>query len=251
MKEEFLTTQGLQVRYKIAGEGPVILILHGWGSRGDRWEKVGELLSKHNFSVVIPDLPGFGKSEEPTSPWGIEEYHNFVEEFVSTLGPKEFYLLGHSFGGGLALAYAVQHPDKVKKLFLVAAAIRRKKNLRKNTLRVIAKIGKLFSLLPFYTLFRKAVYKYIIRTSDYPYQKGIMKDIYLKIVDQDLSPLLSGVKVPTVILWGAKDDVLPLGDAYFIREHIANSQFIVFPEGDHDPEQRMPEILAEKIAILL
>jgi len=247
VKEKKIHLHNIAVNYKMVGSGPVLLVLHGWGSRNDKWEKVGELLSRHNFSVVIPDLPGFGKSEQPKSPWGIEEYRVFVEEFVNTLGLKEFYVLGHSFGGGLALAYTAGHKERVKKLFLVAPAIRRKKNLRKHILRAAAKIGKLFSFLPFYSLFRKAVYKYIIRTSDYPYQKGVMKDTYLKVVGQDLSLLLSEVKVPTVILWGEKDDVVSVEDAYFIKEHIKDSQLALLPEGDHDIEQKMPQAFTQKI----
>jgi len=247
MREEILNVQGLQVSYKTAGEGPAVLILHGWGSSSASWQSVQVGLSQQGYEVIIPDLPGFGKSAEPRSPWGIEKYRVFVEEFVNALGLKEFYLLGHSFGGGLALAYTAKNPERVKKLFLVAAAIRREKSLRKHILRTAAKIGKFFSFLPFYALFRKAVYKYIIRTSDYPYQKGIMKDIYLKVIGQDLFPLLSEVKVPTVILWGEKDDVVSVEDAYFIKKHIKDSQLALFPEGDHDIEQKMPHAFTQKI----
>jgi len=163
MREDTLNVQGLQVSYRTAGEGPVVLILHGWGSKSDRWEKVGELLSGHNFSVIIPDLPGFGKSETPKSPWSIEDYYGFVKEFTDRLGLKEFYLLGHSFGGGLALFYTTKHPEKVKKLFLVAAAIRRKKSLRKSIFKMLSRMGKVFSFLPFYSLFKKAFYKYVVK----------------------------------------------------------------------------------------
>jgi len=247
MREKTLNIEGLKVSYKIAGEGPALLILHGWGSRSDRWKKVGELLSSKGCSVVILDLPGFGKSEAPRSPWGIEDYRVFVEEFVDVLGLQKFSLLGHSFGGGLALAYTVKHPERVKKLLLVAAAIKRATSLRKSIFKVAAKVAKAFSFLPFYFLFRKAVYRYIIRKSDYPYQTEVMKDTYLKVIEQDLSPFLSEVMIPTVILWGEKDDVVPIQNAYFIKEHIKNSQLVVFSEGDHDVEQKMPQALSQKI----
>jgi len=245
--EKKIRIDELEMNYKIAGEGQPILILHGWGSRSERWEKVGELFSRHNFSVIIPDLPGFGKSEKPKSPWGIEEYRAFVEEFVDTLGLKEFYLLGHSFGGGLALAYTARHKERVKKLFLVAAAIRRKKSLRKSTFRTAAKLGKFFSFLPFYSLFKKAFYKYVIKKSDYPYQAGVMRGSYLKVIGQDLSPFLSEIFVPTVVLWGEKDDVVSVQDAHFIAEHITDAKLVLLPEGDHDLERKMPEALTEKI----
>ena len=251
MKEETLRILGLQVSYKTAGEGPAVFILHGWGSKSERWEKVADLLSQQNFSVIIPDLPGFGKSEQPKSPWGIEDYYVFVKEFVDTLGLKEFYLLGHSFGGGLALFYATRHKEKVKKLFLVAAAIRREKSLKKSIFKLLSTIGKVFSFLPFYPLFKKAFYRYVIKKSDYPYQAGIMKGTYLKVIGQDLSPLLAEVFVPTIVLWGVKDGVVPIKDAYFIAEHISNAKLVLVPEGDHDLEQKMPETLAQKILSFL
>jgi pimeloyl-ACP methyl ester carboxylesterase len=251
LQERKVDIQGIKVSYKIAGDGPAILILHGWGSRSDRWERVAALLLQHTFSLIIPDLPGFGKSEEPKFPFGIGEYHSFLKEFVDVLGLKEFYLLGHSFGGGLALAFSVKHPEKVKKLFLFAAAVRRQEDTRKSILRRIAKTVKIFSFLPFYAVFRKGVYKYVIGKSDYPYQKGVMKDSYLRVIAQDLSPLLPYVTVPTVILWGDKDDVVPLKDAHFLKEHIPNAELAILPNGDHDAEQRIPETLSSKILSFL
>lgn len=246
-----LDIDGLKINYKVAGEGPVILVLHGWGSDSARWESVQVRLAQQGFQVVIPDLPGFGKSEQPKSSWNIEDYSIFVEKFVDALSLKEFYLLGHSFGGGLALLYAVKHPEKIQKLFLFAAAIKREKSFRKDFLKIVAKVTKIFSFLPFYFLFRKAMYKYVIRTSDYSYQKGIMKDTYLKVIKQDLSPLLSKIKIPTIVLWGKKDDVISVKDAYFIKEHIADSELVIFPEGDHDIERKMPEVLVKNIVNFL
>ena len=251
MREDILNVQGLQVSYRTAGEGPAILILHGWGSRSDRWIRVMELLSDNKYSVIIPDLPGFGKSETPKSPWSMEDYYGFVKEFADRLGLKEFYLLGHSFGGGLALFYATKHPEKVKKLFLISAAIKRKKSLRKSIFKMLSRIGKVFSFLPFYSLFKKAFYKYVVKKSDYPYQAGVMKGTYLKVIGQDLSPFLTEIRVPTIVLWGEKDDYISVKDAHFIAEHITDAKLVLVPEGDHDLERKMPEILTQKILSFL
>ena len=203
------------------------------------------------MSDIIPALPGFGKSEKPKSSCGIENYYVFVKEFVDTLELKEFYLLGHSFGGGVALFYATRHKEKVKKLFLVAPAIRREKSFRKSIFKLLSKIGKVFSFLPLYPLFKKAFYRYVIRKSDYPYQAGIMKGTYLKVIGQDLSPLLAEVQVPTIVLWGSKDDVVPVHDYHFIAENINNAKHVLMAEGDHDLEQKMPEILTQKLLSFL
>ncbi len=246
MKEETIIINGMTIGYKIVGQGPTILILHGWGSSSDRWAQVSELLSQRNFSVIVPDLPGFGKNSQPLSVWGIEEYSALVSSFVEKLGLAKFVLLGHSFGGGLAVKYASRHPEKVRKLILVASAIRRGKTPYKTAMRILAKIFKLFSFLPLYGFFRKALYKYAVR-SDYAYQAGIMKEIYLKVINEDLSPLLSRISVPTLIVWGEKDDVLSVADSHFINKHIEKSKLVLIPHADHDIEQHMPEALVEKI----
>jgi len=78
-----------------------------------------------------------------------------------------------------------------------------------------------------------------------------MKGTYLKVIGQDLLPLLSMVRVPTIVLWGEKDDYIPVKDAYFIAEHITDAKLVLVPEGDHDLERKMPEILTQKILSFL
>ncbi len=247
MKEETIILGGGAVHYKIVGAGPTILILHGWGSRSDRWIEVANMLSQQNFSVVLPDLPGFGKSSIPPAPWGPEDYCNFVEQFVQKIGLQNFCLLGHSFGGGVALLYAIKHAEQVQKLFLVAAALRRKNTAKKQFFLGVAKIGKIFSFLPLYPLFRKVFYRFIVRRSDYLYQKGVMKESFLKVIGQDLSAYVPQVKASTFIFWGEKDDVVPIADAYFIKQNIPGAILVTFPEGNHDIEQHMPDELAKHI----
>lgn len=224
-----------------------ILILHGWGSRAAAWKEVADFLENDGYKVIVPDLPGFGQNPAPEKPWGVDEYMEWVDEFVKQNNLSRFFLLGHSFGGGLAVKYSVKFPEKVEKLFLVAAAYSRRKTAKRIFFGVISKIFRIFSFLPFYNLARKAFYKFIIRKSDYIYAKGVMKESYLKIINEDLSYLLFSIKVTTVIIWGKKDDVTPIKLAYFAKEKIKNSELTIIDEGDHDLERKMPRILSEKI----
>jgi len=246
-QEHTVDIDNLTVHYKIAGKDPAILILHGWGSKSDRWMQVAELLSQNNFSVVVPDLPGFGKSGAPSFAWSTEDYCNFVEQFVQKLGLQNFFLLGHSFGGGIAVVYASKFRTRVKKLVLFASAVFRRKTARRTLFMIIASIFKVFSFAPFYGLFRKAFYRFIVRKSDYPYTSGVMKEIYKKVIGNDLSSYLSSIQMPTFIIWGDRDDVIPPANAYLIQQKIKNSQIAIMPGGDHDIEQHMPEVLAQKI----
>jgi len=224
-----------------------LLILHGWNSNSDRWQEVAEPISKKGFRVLVPDLPGFGKSDALENDWNTNQYIDWLEQFIKDFDLKDFYLMGHSFGGALASKLAVKHAQDVEKLFLVSAACRRTKTGKKTSLAAISKIVKLFSFLPFYKLFRKAVYKFIIRKSDYTYVDGTLKQTYLNVISEDLSFHLPFIKVPTVIIWGQKDASTPIEDAYFINKQIKNSKLIIIPEAGHDLNRKQPDILANKI----
>jgi len=244
---------GIKTNYQVFGEGEPFLILHGWGSNSDRWANVADLISKGvpggpgPFKVIVPDLPGFGKTDVLSAPWDTNKYINFIEQFIKELNIGEFYLFGHSFGGALTAKIAVKHVQDVKKLFLVSAACVREKTAKKNVYKRGAKFIKLFKFLPYYALFRKAVYKYIIRRSDYIYFEGVMKETYLKVVAEDVSFQLPFIKVPTVIIWGDKDDSTPIEDAKVINEKIKNSRLVIIPGAGHRLNKENAEILAEDV----
>ncbi len=252
--------KGLEINYEVIGEGNrgaqpkagrtrwegcSLLILHGWGSNSGRWEKVGELLAEKGVKVIIPDLPGFGSSQKPFEAWGLDDYCEFIQEFTKLLNLEKFYLLGHSFGGALAVKCSLKFPEKINKLFLVSAACFRRRALKKRLFYIISKILKIFSFLPGYQSIKKGFYKFIIRKSDYLNTEGVMKDIYLKIIKEDLSDILSQVQVPTIIIWGGQDDVTKIKEARLINEKIKGSRLKVIPNAGHDLNVKTPEELSE------
>ncbi len=228
-----------------------ILILHGWQSKAAAWKETADFLIRDGYRVIVPDLPGFGDNPPPEKPWGIDEYAQWVDNFVRRNNWNRFFLLGHSFGGGLAIKYAVLYPEKVEKLFLVGAAFARRRTIKKFFLGLVSKIFNNFSSLPFYAFFRKAFYKFIVRKSDYTAAKGIMKESYLKIIREDLSSLLPEISTPTAIIWGEKDDITPVKWAFFAKAKIKNSQLIIIEGTGHALELQAPRILAEKIKAFL
>jgi len=254
MEEKTVSIKGISTAVKIFGKGEkTILILHGWNSNSERWQEVAEPISHlsaqagKGLRVLVPDLPGFGKSTSLENAWDTNQYIDWLEGFIQEFNLKDFYLLGHSFGGALASKLAVKHAQEVDKLFLVSAACVRKKTTQKKLSARISKFIKLFSFLPLYKFFRKAVYKFIIRRSDYTYVEGTLKQTYLNVVAEDLSFHLPFIKVPTVIIWGQKDASTPIEDAYFINKQIKNSKLTVIPEAGHDLNRKQPDILASKI----
>ena len=93
---------GLNINYIIKGEGKPVVLLHGWGSNISLFSSMTELISK-KYKVITMDLPGFGKSDEPKTPWSVDNYVDFVIDFLSELGITEAIFLGHSFGGRIII----------------------------------------------------------------------------------------------------------------------------------------------------
>ena len=257
MIEKKVLVKNLRVNYKIIGEGKPMLILHGWGSNSEKWIKVGQILAEKKPStslgagiqIIVPDLPGFGKSQEPTVAWSLDDYVDWLYEFCDAISElkNEFYLLGHSFGGALATKFTIRYNQKVERLFLISAACIRKNTTIKKVFYRISKIIKVFSFLPYYQQFRKSIYKFIIKKSDYLNQEGIMKETYLKVILDDLSYKMSFVKVPTIIIWGEKDTLTPIEYGNFINKKVINSKIIIIPSADHSLHRNAPEVLSEKI----
>lgn len=235
--------RNLKINYFVLGEGKPLLVLHGWGSKAERWQKTAEILSQKGFKVIIPDLPGFGGSQVPHYIWGLGEYCSFINDLTQHLKLDKFCLLGHSFGGALAAKYASRYPQKIEKLFLVGAACIREKTLKKN---FILTISSLFRFLKNNLLIRRAFYKFIVK-SDYPLSRGIVKDIYLKVIKQDLTEELDKITIPTVIIWGEKDDIVPLKFGRLINNKIKDSKLIIISEGDHVLQIKMPDKLTDAI----
>ena len=105
----------VNVNYIQYGEGKDILLLHGWGQNIEMMKPVGDNFSD-KYRITILDFPGFGQSEEPSSPWTIELYSLMLEEFTEKLKIKKPIMIGHSFGGRVAIRFSARNP--IEKLIL-------------------------------------------------------------------------------------------------------------------------------------
>src|SRR3989344_6432026 len=252
MEERRVVVNGLLVNYRVFGASEAqksLLILHGWPSSSEKWMPTAELLSQ-NRKVVVPDLPGFGKSQEPPISWSLDTYVGWLNEFTELVPElkRGFYLLGHSFGGALACKFTINYTQKVEKLFLAAAACIRTKTISKNALKKIAKLGKLITWVPQYDVIRKAFYKFIVRRSDYLNVSENMKETYLRVIADDLSQKINFIKVPVIIIWGDKDTLTPPEDAEFMKEKIPGSKLILMQGVGHALQVQQPEVLAQNIS---
>jgi pimeloyl-ACP methyl ester carboxylesterase len=227
MKEQFININGVKTFTRIAGEGSPFLILHGWGRGHISWIGMQDNLSR-NFQVITLDLPGFGKSDMPPTGWGVSDYVRFVLDFARKLDIDRFHLLGQSFGGRVCIKLAAHHPERIKKLILVdSAGIKHKKSFFETFGSSMASIFKVFSFLPGYQLSRK-------------------KETLIKVLKEDITPYLEKIDVPTLIVWGRRDKLIPLKDGYLMKERIKNSELKIFDCG-HGPHDEIPDILVKTI----
>ena len=222
-----------------------VLILHGWGASSQSWVRVKELLENRDCKVIVPDLPGFGESAKLIKPWTIDDYVRWVKDFCEEESLSQFFLLGHSFGGSLAIKFSLAYPDKIKKLILIDSAGIRKKTIKKEIIKKIANLLNKFSFLPFYSFVRSSLYKII--KSDYFSLQGIMKETYLNVIGEDLSKRVAGISIPLMLIWGEKDRLTPLPNAYLIRDRVNGAKLEIIANVGHNPHSEATGILTEKV----
>lgn len=233
-----------------------LIILPGWGGNKDTWKEFANLAGK-DFDVQIIDLPCFGDEPCPKTAWGAEEYAEFVRSKIVELRTtnSEMVLLGHSFGGQIATVFASLYPGMIDKLILSAPAVFRPKRLVKRFFfGMIAKIGKILFKLPTIGKFNSAarnIYYNLIKAKDYHEATGIKTEIFKKIIRQDLTEILSKIKIPVLIIWGDKDGYLPVKDAYKLNKLIFNSKLEIIKGGKHGLHLQMPEKLCKIVYDLI
>ena len=255
MNEKQVLINGIKTNIKISGEGEPLLILHGWGGSSDSWIKTQEILAKNGFKVITPDLPGFGKSITPLKPWEVRDYSNFISSLTKELNLSTLFLLGHSFGGRIAVKFTLAFPEKVRKLILCdASGIKGRTGVKTWFIYKVAKIGNAILSPKILARFKdrtRNLFYIFIRHHDYVKADGTMKETLKKVCQEDLLPLLSEIKTKTLIVWGDKDRMVPLKFAHIFKKSIENSELIILPKIGHSPHLETPGTLAEIILSFL
>ncbi len=232
---------GLAVEYSDQGEGLVILMLHGWADTMHTFDVVVRELTL--FRIIRLDLPGFGKSERPHDIWGVGEYATFVHDFLAKIQVRSYVLIGHSFGGRIAIkgvGTGVLEPEKL--ILIASAGIAKERGFKNEMLRIVAKGGKALSLIPPFSAYRQQMRKRLYQSigSDY-FAAGSMRDIFLKVVGEDLLPYAANINIPTLMIWGRKDGSTPLSDGERIHAAIKGSHINIIDGASHFVHQENPE----------
>jgi pimeloyl-ACP methyl ester carboxylesterase len=228
----------------IDSKKPNLVFLHGWGGCWQSWYPILERLKK-DFNLYAPDLPGFGQEPIP-NPYHLENYVDFVINFIKKNKIKNPILIGHSFGGAIISKIAADKSISFPKMILVdAASIRHPYSTpQKIKFQLINSLKKVFPFTQdiYYKIFK-------LQNSDYAAIKNnpILRQTFKNVIQQDLTNDLPKIEIPTLIIWGKNDVSTPLSDGQKIHQLISNSQLIVFSDTSHfsyldDQEQFVTEV---------
>ena len=219
-----IKVKNVLVNYIQYGEGKDILLLHGWGQNIEMMKMLGDNFSDR-FRITILDFPGFGLSEEPSESWTIKDFADMLDEFVKELGIKKPIIMGHSFGGRVAIRYSADHV--VEKIVLFGSPCVREERELPLSVKILKGIKK----LPGMDKIGEFAKNYI-GSRDYKAASPIMRQTLVDVVNEDLSKYAKEIDCPTLLIWGENDTEAPVEDARILEGIMVDAALIILP-GTH------------------
>lgn len=218
----------IRLSYSVEGEGDTIVLLHGWGCDRNIWMATRELLLA-GHRVLCVDFAGFGSSDEPREVWGVEEYTRSLEALLDSEGVVRPTLVGHSFGGRVAIVYASRR--EVRSVVLTdAAGVKPRRKLsyyyRVYSFKLMkwllpAMIGRQKAQMLLEQRRRKS------GSADYNSASPMMRAILSRVVNEDLKHLMPKVTAPVLLFWGDRDTATPLSDAHIMADRMPHADLVV------------------------
>ena len=185
----------------IGDSPPKVLALHGWGRRGKDFAA-----SLQGLDAIAPDLPGFGVSPAPVEVMGAEDYARLIEPLLDEFSDPPL-IVGHSFGGRVAVCLAARNPDRVGPLILIAAPLVRVTPLRRPSLSY--RLIRAFAGWGLISKDRLEKERQRRGSADYRAATGVMRQILVRVVGEEYESQLRALGSPVHLLWGANDEEVP------------------------------------------
>jgi pimeloyl-ACP methyl ester carboxylesterase len=264
MDHEEITLHGHRVSYQRAGWGPLLVLIHGIAGSSDTWDDVIEELAER-YTVVAPDLLGHGASAKPRGDYSLGAYASGLRDLLTALGHDKGTIVGHSLGGGVAMQMAYQFPERCERLVLVSSGgLGREVHF---LLRAAALPGSEF-VLPLLAASR--VINAGAAAGGFLRRLGMRAGPDIEEMWRSFSSLgdvgareafihtLRGVidpggqrvaatdrlylaeRMPTMMMWGERDPIIPVRHGRATHEAIPGSRFEVFPDAGHFPHRDEP-----------
>lgn len=260
---QHVSIHGHEVGYRAGGEGQVILLLHGIAGSSRTWRGVMPALAER-YRVLAPDLLGHGESAKPVGDYSLGAYASGLRDLLDVLDVPSATIVGHSFGGGVAMQLAYQHPERCDRLVLVASG-----GLGREVswmLRLLALPGsELVMPILFPPLLRdrgddvgRFLHDRGIRSprvdemwrsygslADSPNRRAFLRTLRAVIepggqVVSAMDRIGLAAAVPTLIVWGEHDDIIPVAHAHAAHEAIPGSRLVVLEGATHFPHAEHP-----------
>jgi len=267
-----LELHGHRVTYRTGGSGPVLLLLHGITNSSETWEGVAGLLSEH-FTLIAPDLLGHGESATPRGDYSLGAHASGVRDVLTALGHDRVTVVGHSLGGGIAMQFAYQFPERCERLVLVSSGgLGREVHF---VLRAASLPGADW-VLPLLTSphllgLGRGVGGLLKRVHLAPgadiellgrgftsLDNAGSRQAFLHTVRAVIEPggqrvsasdrLALAALLPTLIVWGERDSIIPVAHGAAAHEAMPGSRFEVFPGAGHLPHDHDPQRFAALLA---
>jgi pimeloyl-ACP methyl ester carboxylesterase len=222
--------EGYRLHYRIAGHGSPLVLIHGYGVSGHIWQRVLPYLTEQH-KVVIVDLPGYGRSTY-TGVWQLRAMAPLLARFLQRLDLPRVSLLGHSMGGAISVHLADYAPEMVERLVLTNSA----------GLPLQAKLSTLAlrSLRSFVQREGGGYPPRLVLDTLRPHTRLLWQGAR-EMMRSDFRSELARIKIPTLIIWGARDLMLPLQLGYNLKENLPHAQLVILPPSGHRPMLTQPE----------
>ena len=198
-----------------------VIILHGWGQNKEHWRTLAEKLGNN---VTCLDLPGFGQEKIVDNNWGVPEYAKWVENQIKDY--KSVILIGHSFGGRITTEIAGKRPNYLKAIVLSGSPSIYRPTLSTRLKIFVSKFGKF--IIP---------YKLKMYLLPKDLRKAVNRDLentYKKVVMYDQTKQLNNITIPTLLIWGSDDKIVPIKIAHEINRLVKNSNLKIIDKAGHN-----------------
>ncbi len=259
---------GHRVIYRVAGDGPPVVLIHGMLNSSSHWQSVASSLAGE-YTVIAPDLIGHGDSAAPRGDYSLGAHAASVRDLLAAIGIERATLVGHSLGGGVAMQFFYQFPQRVERLVLVSSG-----GLGHD----VSPLLRTAALPGMSTLLSLTIHSRLLgRLWDGGArlrERGLGAGLYLQAIARALRPLetadargaflhtlrsvidVHGQRVsatdrlyllesiPTLIVWGERDHTIPLDHGRAAHEAIPNSRFRTLPRAAHFPHLEDPDGLS-------
>jgi pimeloyl-ACP methyl ester carboxylesterase len=269
LKHRSLVLHGNRIGYRSAGTGPALLLLHGIANSSETWSRVLPALAQR-FTVIAPDLLGHGASAAPSGDYSLGAHASGARDLLTALGHERATVVGHSLGGGIAMQFAYQFPERSERLVLLSSGgLGREVHL---LLRAAALPGAdwvlpLLASRPLIGLGRGlgGVLKRarldpggdleVLSHGFASLDSAGSRQAFLHTVRSVIEPggqrvsahdrLALAARLPTLIVWGERDSIIPPAHGEAAHAAMPGSRFVVFPAAGHMPHNDAPDRFVE------